>query len=225
MRRFLCFAGTILLAVSAWAGQGVPPRQSSSDYPVHLAGSNSTIAAALVPADIVRKLFPANLSKDFIVVEVAVFPQEGQTVYIDSFDFGLKLGDAEISYPRTPDEVVSAWVDQSAPLPPNKVDVTTETGVVYNSGNDPVNGRSRGWATYTGVAVGQGQPTPPRPLSADPRVVEANVRAKALPEGAVALPVAGYLYFPVHSKKSKNAAKELQYHRDGVLLQLPFPAK
>ena len=80
-------------------------------------------------------------------------------------------------------------------------------------------------ATYSGVAVGQGQPGPPPPPPGDPRAVEAQVAARALPEGPVVRPVAGYLYFPLISKKDKKAATELQYLKDGVLVSLPFPAR
>lgn len=158
-------------------------------------------------------------------MEVAVFPLAGKTVHVDSFDFRLKFSTDEASYPRTPEEIVSIWEEKSAPQPPNKVDVTTVSGVVYTSGNDPVNGRSHGWGTYSGVGVGTGQPTPPHPLSTDPRVFEATVRARALPEGPAVRPVAGYLYFPLPSKRAKNGQMELRYLKDSVLVTLPFPAK
>jgi hypothetical protein len=151
-----------------------------------------------------------------------VFPTGGKTVDVDSFDFVLKLSTGEMSYPRTPGEIVSKWEEKNAPQPPSKVNVTTETGVVYASGNDPVNGRSHGWGTYTGVGVGTG---PPRPLSTDPQVFEANVEARALPQGPTAQPVAGYLYFPLPSKKTKNGPLELRYQKDGALVSLPIPVK
>jgi hypothetical protein len=225
MIRFLCVAIAGFAAVLAvCAGDGVPPRASGSDYPVHRDSQNFTIAAAMVPPELAKKLFPTEVWKDYLVVEVAVFPLEGKTVYVDSFDFGLKFGAVEASYPRTPEEIVSIWEEKSAPQPPNKVDVTTVAGVVYTSGSGP-DGHSHGWGTYSGVGVGPGQPTPPRPLSTDPQVFEANVRARALPEGPAVRPVAGYLYFPLPSKKAKGEPTELRYLKDGVLISLPIPPK
>jgi hypothetical protein len=172
-----------------------------------------------------KKIFPSEVYKNYLIVETAVFPLGGKTVDVDSFDFVLKVSTGEMSYPRTPGEIVSKWEEKNAPQPPGKVDVTTETGVVYASGNDPVNGRYHGWGTYTGVGVGPGQPTPPRPLSTDPQVFEANVRARALPQGPAAQPVAGYLYFALPSKKAKSGPLELRYQKDGALVSLPIAVK
>jgi hypothetical protein len=226
MRGFLPVVVAGFAAVLAvCAGDCVPPRASSSDYPVRREAQNATIAAALVPPDLAKKMFPPEVNKNFVVVEVAVFPLEGQIADVDSFDFGLKFSAGEVSHPRVPEEIVSMWMEQSAPQPPSKVGVTAETGVVYTSGNDPATGRSHGWGTYSGVGVGSGDPAPPRPPSTDPRDVEANLRAKALPEGPAVRPVAGYLYFPLPSKKHKSGPLELQYLKDGVLVSLPIPAK
>jgi hypothetical protein len=226
MRCFLSIAVAGLSAVLAvHAGEGVPPRASSSDYPASQQAQNAIIAAAPVSRDLVKKLFPSEVNKNYVVLEVAVFPLEGQTAYIDSFDFSLKVNADEVSYPRPPEAIVSVWAEKSAPQPPSKVGVTGETGVVYSSGKDPVNGRSSGWGTYSGVEVGPGQPTPPQPLSTDPQVFEANVRARALPQGAAVRPIAGYLYFPVAPKKRKSGPMELQYLKDGALVTLTIPAK
>lgn len=227
MRRFFCFATAGLMAVlAARGGTGVPPRAASTDYPVHQATPTGTIAASIVPPDLAKRIFPADVNKNYVVLEVAVYPPNGQTVYIDSFDFGLKFGADEVSHPRTPQEIASMWDEKNAPRPPHKVDVTTETGVAYGTGTDPTTGRSQhGLATYSGVAVSPGQPSPPPPPPGDPRIVEAQIAARALPEGPAVRPVAGYLYFPLISKKSKKSAMELQYLKDGALVSLPFPAR
>src|ERR1700722_7657072 len=227
MRRSLCFVTVgLIVALAARGGTGVPPRPTSSDYPVHQATGAATIAATLVPPDLAKRIFPADVNKNYFVVEVAVYPLDGQTIYIDSFSFGLKVGADQVSHPRTPEEIASMWGEKNAPQPPSKVAVTAESGVMYSTGNDPVTGRQQhGLSTYNGVAVGPGQPAPPPPPPGDPRVVEAQVKARALPEGPAVQPVAGYLYFPLISKKDKKAAMELQYLKDGVLVSLPFPTR
>jgi hypothetical protein len=163
------------------AGDGVPPRANSSDYPVHRDTQKATIAPTLVSPELAKKIFSPEVNKNFLVVEVAVFRLERQTAHVDSFDFGLEFGGGEIRHPRLPGEIVSAWMEQGSPQPPSGVGVTAETGVVYTGGNDPATGRSHGWGTYSGVGVGSGDPTPPLPPSTDPRDFEANLRAKALP--------------------------------------------
>jgi hypothetical protein len=56
---------------------------------------------------------------------------------------------------------------------------------------------------------------------ADRKVMEAELDEKGLHEGALATPVAGYLYFPL-AKKAKNAHYELEYMLNGnkVVLRL-----
>jgi hypothetical protein len=51
--------------------------------------------------------------------------------------------------------------------------------------------------------------------------MEAELDEKGLHEGALATPVAGYLYFPL-AKKAKNAHYELEYMLNGnkVVLRL-----
>ena len=208
------------------AGDCVPPRASGADYPACQDVQNATIAAARIPPELGKKILPPEVIKDYVVVEVAVFPHAGQTADVDAFDFGLKFSNGELTHPRTPEEIVSMWEEAGAPRPPAKARVTAETGVVYTHGNDPATGRSHGWGTYSDVSVGPDQPpAPPGPQSPDPRVFQANVRARALPEGPAARPVAGYLYFPWPSKKRKNVPVELQYLKDGVLATLPFAAR
>ena len=225
MRRPLSVAVAGLVAALAVSAQGVAPRNSSSDYPVNKEAHSATIAAAVVPPDTVKKLFPGDVAKHYVVMEVAVYPLPGQNAYIDAFDFDLKYNADEVSYPRSPEEIVSIWAEKSAPQPPGKVGVTTETGVVYTSGRDPETGRRSGWGTYSDVAVGPTPPTPPQPLSADPQAVEERLRANALPMGTAVRPVAGYLYFAIPAKKHKAGAMELQYIKDGAMVSLPIQAK
>jgi hypothetical protein len=211
--------------LGAFAGDGMPPRASCSDYPVYRQTGNAVIGAGLAPRDVIQKLLPPKVSKDFVVVEVGIFPLEEHTMEVDSFDFGLKFGGGEISHPRAPQEIVSFWMEEDAPQPSGKVGVTGEAGAVYTSGGDPSTGRSHGWGTYTGVGVGADPSKPPQPHSTDPGNFAAVLRDRALPEGPAVRPVAGYLYFPVPSKKRKSGPTELQHLKDGVLVSLPFPNK
>jgi len=223
------FSSTVVAGLSAvlalCAGDGIPPRASSSDYPVHQEAPNATFAAALVPSESARKIFPPEVSKHYVIVEVAVLPHAGETVHIDSFDFNLKVGDGQVSYPHSPAEIASVWAEKSDSQPTGKTGVTGETGVVYTSGGDTATGRAHGWGTYAGVGVGKDDSTPPRPPSVDSRQLEAGLNAKALPEGPATGPVAGYLFFAMPSKKRKGEPMELRYSREGVRVILPIPAK
>ncbi|MFN7997315.1 MAG: hypothetical protein U0Q18_27105 [Bryobacteraceae bacterium] len=221
----LAFSALVTL-LAAPQGGGVLPRHSITDYPVHQVANNATVAAALLPPAQVKKMFPGDVIKDYAVVEVAVYPTDGARVEIDTYDFALKLGADEMSHPRIPQEIASIWNEDHAPRPGRKVDVVTETGVVYTSGNDPYNGRTKGWGTYTGVGVvTPGSPHIPPPPGFDVGAVQHDIWAKALPEGPTTRPVAGYLYFPLYNKKHKSVAKQLQYMKDTTSVALSLPAK
>jgi hypothetical protein len=230
MRPFLAILVTATMAALVFAADnGTRPRPSSADYPVSRPAKTATIGAVLVTPDQIKRMFPADLNKKYAVVEVAIYPQAGEVVDIKSLDFGLQFGTDVVRYPATPQDIAAAWREKrDPPSLGNGVEVTTETGVTYGSGIDPATGqRTRGWSTYEGVGVGVGRPSnvPPPPPGYNPNVIEAVAQEKALPEGKTSDAVAGYLYFPLPSKKHKGDALELKYSKDGASVKLPLPAK
>ncbi len=228
MRLILCasFGAALLVSLAVAGDTGVRPRPSAADYPVSREAENATIGAALVPADQVKKTLPPAISKKYVVVEVAVYPQTGSAVDVVSLDFALKYGPDDTRHPSTPHDVASAWEEKESPLPGHGPQVHGETGVAYSTGNDPGGGRQRGWSTYEGVAVtNDPAAAPPAQPPYDPYVVEARATEKALPLGKTTDAVAGYLYFPAPAKKHKGDALELRYSRNGATVTLPLPAK
>jgi hypothetical protein len=230
MRPFLTAVVTAAMAALALADDtGTRPRPSSADYPVSRPVKSATIGAVLVAPDQVKRIFPAEVNKKYIVVEVAIYPLAGEVVDVKSLDFGLKFGADVVRYPATPQDVAAMWREKGDQLSPGHgVDVTAESGITYGAGTDPTTGqRTRGWSTYEGVGVGAGRPpdAPPPPPGYNPNVMEAVAREKALPEGTARDAVAGYLYFPLPSKKHKGAALELRYSKDGSSVTLPLPPK
>jgi hypothetical protein len=227
LRIFVLTAAVVTLASAS--DTGTHPRPSSADYPVSRVAQSATIAAVLVAPDQVKRIFPAEVSKKYVVVEVAIYPQAGEVVDVKSLDFGLQFGPDVVRYPATPQDIAAAWREKSVPLTPSRpVNVTAESGVTYGTGTDPNTGqRTRGWSTYEGVGVGTGKPpdAPPPPPGYDPNVIEAVAREKALPQGKTGDAVAGYLYFPLPAKKHKGAALELRYSKDGASVTLPLPVK
>ena len=217
---------TMLWILARGADTAVAPRASSADYPVHGSAKATTIAAAIVPADRVGKMFSTGISKQYVVVEVAIYPEEGGALDVESSDFTLKVG-RQVGHADRPLDV-APWPERHGPAVRLPVDVTVETGVIYDRSDDPVSGRRQGVGTYTGVAVtnggpGQTDPAPPPDPGPDPRVVNERVRRKALPEGETRSVIAGYLYFPQYGKRRKSDAIELSYSKDDVSMNLVFP--
>jgi len=228
----ICFTAGLLATVVRAGDSGIRPRPNSTDYPVSKTAKAAALGALLAPADQVKKILPEEISKKYIVVEVAIYPQDGSAVDVSPLDFTLKFGPDDVRYPSTPREVAALWKENAPSLPKHGVEVHGETGVTYSRGNDPVNGRTRGWSTDDGVAVSHGRPpdapaldAPPPPPPYDPYVVEARAREKALPEGQTTQAVAGYLYFSRSTKKHKNAALDLQYSKDGDMVSLSLRTK
>jgi hypothetical protein len=220
----LCFAGL----VSA-GDNGIPAHRSPSDYPAHQdgkAGSGlAAIGAVIVPAEQVRKMFSSEISRDYVVVEVAMYPAGNGSFEADRFDFGLKAGD-RIAHADSAGNVALPPGDRSPDMrgPDPKINVQHEVGVVYSRTNDPYYGKRSGVGVYESTSVSNAPPPPSQktPSGVDPRIVEEKLRDKALPEGPTARPVAGYLYFPAQ-KKRKGDVVELQYTRGDVELDLKFP--
>jgi hypothetical protein len=203
---------------------GVPARSSAVDYPVQQAVKSGTIAAAIVSPDQVRKLFSSEIAKQYIVVEVAVYPAPGQSFNVEPLDFFLRVGD-RTSHSELP-LVGKPWPGNPAPSAPSP-QVTTETGVILARETDSYGRTVHTVGTYSGVGVTDGSPTPPpppRPSSVpDPYWLDQQLRTKALGRGLTPSPVAGYLYFRQSGKRRKSDTVELQYSNADGSFGMPFP--
>lgn len=228
MRRVLF---SMMFAVVALAGDGRTPRTSPSDYPAHADTKGATIAAVRITPEQINKIFPSDLSKKYVIVEVAIYPKDG-SINVTAMDFVLKLPDTE-SRPENADEVAAMWRPHNNPHPDitNKTHVNTETGVIIGHGTDPVTGRPvTNAGTYERVGVSSGDDPnrrAPYPSASDVDAdrFEAMLAKWSLPEGRTASPVAGYVYFPLpKSGKGKAKTYELQYSRDGASASLTLPA-
>jgi hypothetical protein len=216
---------TCLLAGAVFAADaGVPPRLTPKDYAAQGHAGAAKIAASIIPANQVSRMFSPDISKDYIVVEVAIYPENGVPFDVESPDFALRVGQ-RIGRADLPWDV-ARWPDSRPPIRRSPVDVTTEVGIVHESDNDSVYGRQHGTATYTGVAVStpghDNLPLPPDPR-ADPRVISDKLQRMALPEGDTKAAIAGYVYFPQYAKHKKSDEIELKYAKDDVAVNLVLP--
>lgn len=234
-------ASFLLLVLPLFAGtgeDGIRPRGNASDYTAHETADGVTLAAAIVPADQVRKLFATDLNKGgYIVVEVGIFPA-GKTADVSFRDFVLRVG-SESTFLRAADpRAIASVLRQKNTLPPRKnndVTIYPTATIGYESGPsyDPSTGRQRPRGVYTGAGVnietGGGSPQYPAPGSTDrdQATMEQELRDKVLPEGKATQPVAGYLFFPRPNGKARNALYELEWFRENGKLRIsvPPPAK
>ena len=198
--------------------QGVPARPAPSDYAVRTQYQNATFAASLVPSKQVEHLFAFDISKSFVVFEVACYADSNAGLKISREAFVVK--DIHSAEPET---VASAIESQNQPPMPSSHPLGVETAATIGvqRGTDPYSGRPV-TGVYTGGSVTAetgggrrdgGYPQDPKPggTSEDRRMLAAQLKVRAIPEGAVVRPVAGYIYFRKSDIKAQNGSYELQY--------------
>src|ERR1700684_1861063 len=90
MVRFVTGAVAVWLCSSILSAQQAPPqpkggpaRSSPTDYTAQVSTGGVTYAAALLSADQVKHAFAFDISKSYVVFEVAVYPQASSPVEID----------------------------------------------------------------------------------------------------------------------------------------------
>ncbi len=218
--------GLTCAAVFAFAApKGTVARSNALKYPAHAEQDGVAMGAVLLTSQEARSNFVSDLNHCCLVVEVALYPQKGQNLEVSLNDFSLRPIGADTAVKAASATLVSGTLQKKAAASRDVV-VSPSVGVGYESGAvyDPITGQPRrgGVYTQTGVGVGIGSPgAQGGGTDADRKVMETELDEKGLPEGAVATPVAGYLYFPL-AKKMKNAHYELEYMLNGnkVVLRL-----
>jgi hypothetical protein len=220
-------AGVLLASLAAADDTSVAPRPKPTDYPAHDSVKTAVLAAAMVPPEQVKKIFSAETAKQYIVVEVAVYPEDGHSMDIDLLDFELKAGDQFVRASEPRDIGLTTWPSAKDPsIGSRGPNVTAETGVIVAHETDPLTGRPRtSVGTYEGVAVSNyprpdPPPAPPRnnPNQSD---TEDKMRRLALPEGPAKSRMAGYMYF--RHQRRKQDSFTLNYSNDDLSVDLKFP--
>lgn len=210
-----CVASLCLMAigVASAASRGLPVRSQVSDYAASAGSNGVTVAADVMDPDQIRGSFATDLSQ-YVVVEVAVYPnKDGSPLDVATIDFGLRA-DGRLIRPAEPASI--ARVNQRRGQARSR-DVVLYPTVGMTTG-------SWGTGTQVGVGVGMGGGAPgPASTDRDRSVMERELEDKGLPEALAAKPVAGYLYFPVGSKR-RATNYELEYTGERVDVKFNLPA-
>jgi hypothetical protein len=228
--RIVLAAAFVAIASLATAGpRGTVPKSSPDRYATHAESDGTKVGATLLSSDEVRKAFVYDVSRSCLVVEVALYPQKDKNQEISLDDFSLRVAGAETAVRPTSANAVAAKLQQQVNSQPD-VGLETSAGVGYESGTriDPVTGqpvKTHGVYTESGAGVGAGSGAPHSGATdRDRAITEAELTDKALPEGTASSPLAGYIYFPMVSKK-KHATLQLEYVLNGKQVILHFPEK
>lgn len=214
-----------LLAAGCLCGQ-TEHKDKATNYPVHAMAGKVGIGA-----DYLVHSIPAGdqtfVARDYLVVEVAVFPAPGEPVTIDGSTFALRLnGKKAILSSAPPGFVVASikypdWEPHQHPTAEASAGMGNG-GVVF--GAPPAVGRFPGDPT----APQHPLPRAPSPeeqngIEQQPaKSVEEVIKVTALVEGRTDHPVSGFVYFPYKGKIKSLKSIELIYQsKDGpVTLKL-----
>ena len=140
----------LLLGAAALAADspGLKPKFEATDYPAHAAASGATLGARLLTPEQVRGAFSTDLNRGYVVIEVAVYPQNGEQLDLGPGDFTLRLEGTDTSArpaaPKTIAQVLSKTASGD-----RDIELYPTVGVGYESGRgyDPVYG-GRGRLDY-----------------------------------------------------------------------------
>lgn len=192
MRKTVLALISILLA----AGQGTESKRKPSDFPVQVKVANAEVAAEFMVRLISygRESF---VTDNFLVVEVAIFPDAGKSLDIKLTDFTLRVsGKKDVLYAQPPSAVISY--------------------VRYPDWERAPVGSSRGETgeRFPGDPRARRMPGPPVPPNDDAPVEQRMsnsevVTKSSLPEGPRKTPVSGFLFFPWKGNPAKLKSVEL----------------
>jgi hypothetical protein len=210
---FLCCVSLAL------AQGGTEPKPKAEDYDVHAQSKYIAIGAEFMVHSFSGQ-GQTYIAKDFLVVEVALYPPKGQSVDVNEGAFALRInGKKQVLVPAPPSMAASSLQHPE-----------WQTGPRLEAGGGMGN---------TGVILGRPVPTQvpggqPPPQSRVPRVpgpdnpggIEPERRVTApellvqtaLPEGPHRGPASGFLYFPYKGKSTSIKSLELLY--EDVVLKL-----
>jgi hypothetical protein len=212
---------TLFLCASALAfAQGTTPKPTPAEYPVYANAGNLVVGAEFMVHSFSQgeQTF---IARDYLVVEVALFPPKGEIAGVEPAKFSLRInGRKTVLMPQTPAMVAASL---------NHREWQERPGATADIGMGGVGvglGHPRQATPFPGAPPEQRLPKPPRAPDADnpSGVVKEEVKPEelvvrtALPEGGHRGAVSGFLYFAYTGKTSSIKSLELLY--EGAVLKL-----
>lgn len=211
----------LLIALSGMLIAGdAPPRSKPADYPVH-----ATVAGNEIGVEYLVRSIPTEkgvyFSKDYLVIEVAVFATPTTAVAISADQFRLRLDSKTVLMPQSPGFVAASlkyldWEERPG--------VDARAGVGDTTVN--IGGRTPAPRFPGDQRGGRPWPTPPVPTDPSggtvdrepPPSIDTLIAKAALPEGPAASLVKGCLFFPY--VKKTTAIKSLELIFNGTPIKL-----
>ena len=210
----------ISCAALAFAQEGTTPKPKAEDYESHGQARNLAIGAEYMVHS-----FSGDgvtyIAKDYLVVEVALYPPKDQSLTVDSRAFSLRVNGGKRPILPVPASMVASVLQHGDWNMGPRLEGSAGAGPA-----DVIFGRPR----PTRIP-GEQEPTtthpprvpdadPPGGIAPEPRITaEALVVKVALPGGDRRGAVSGFLYFPYKRKASSIKSLELLYDEAVVKLR------
>jgi len=177
----------------------------ATQYSAHAELDGVGVGAKLLSRDEARKAFVSDVNDCCLVVEIALYPRKDRAVDVSLNDLTLRQIGSETAAKPSSAKLIAATLQKSSRAK-RDISVYPSTEIGYGSGPayDPNTGTQRAGGVYTrtGVGVGIGS-AGAGATDKDRSTMEMELSEKGLPEGSATAPVAGYVYFPIHSTKKK----------------------
>lgn len=204
----------LALLTAGWLSAAV--KEKATDYPVH-----ADVGTLSIGAEYLVHSIPAHsqtfFARDYLVVDVAVFPGRQEPVEIGNNTFTLRInGKKEVIFRDTPGFVAASltYPDWEQHRQAEVQAGVGDAGVTI--GRPPVIGRFPGDPTprQSRLPPALKAPTPEESSGIEqdaPQSVDEALAQVALPDGPVSKPVAGYLFFHYRGKAKSIKSVDLLY--------------
>lgn len=218
MLRLLLLAGVVLSAAD---------REKASDWPVHASAGKAEIGAEYMVHSVIHS-GETVFVRDYLAIEVALFPAKGQRLDISQGQFALRMNGKKTAMLAQTAGMVAASVKYEDWEQHKQLEATAGVGDA-----SVILGRPRTSARFPGdpTQTRDRLPQPPKAPAPEDRSgvgkqeklsAEEIITRAALPEGETEKPARGYLYFAYKGNTSKIKKLELSYAGSAGTVVLPL---
>ncbi len=204
------------------AADGFPllVRKAVTEYESHASIEKAEAGAEMIPRNVVKTNFFTPLAGQYYVVEVGIYPSEGQTVRLKRGRFRLRAAGKSLK-PEHPWAMSNFLVKTAPPEPGMRSEQHRDYTIgVRIRGRPPNTQGSRAQVyqeSHDGGSISNGRYWDPK----DRDLMYEELDRLGLPEGEANQAVAGYLYFPIKDKGFAGPF-ELIYRRGGKKVAVPL---
>lgn len=220
---------SLFLVASALAfGQGTATRPKAGDYPVRVKAAGFELAAEYLVHSLPSPK-GAFFVNDYLVIEVAVFPDPKTAAQISAQNFVLRINGKKTTLLTQAPGMVAASLKypdwEQRPTLVGQAGIG-DGGIIV--GRPPVTDRFPGDPTQQQSRLPRAPRVPdqsrPEAVEREPEEpIEKVCQRLALPEGSLEAPASGYLFFPFHGKTKSIHSLELVFESaSGVKATLPL---